>query len=141
MWSDTAVLPFICSLALSISGLEKISIYWIQKIIASTDTIYKQEITNSEEKFIKNGYSKKFVDDIVERSINKNKECINEKLYNSSFKNFLKVPNIGKPSSEYKKKLEKLSNNYVKDFKVIFTTSKVGNYFSNKEQPISRIET
>ena len=64
-----------------------------------------------------------------------------KKLYNSSFKNFLKVPNIGKPSSEYKKKLEKLSNNYVKDFKVIFTTSKVGNYFSNKEQPISRIET
>ena len=53
MWSDAAVLPFKCSLAFSISGLEKISIYLMQKIIASTDTIYKQEITNSKEKLKK----------------------------------------------------------------------------------------
>ena len=28
--------------------------------------------------------------------------------------------------------MEKLLNNYIEDFKAIFTTSKVGNYFSNK---------
>ena len=41
----------------------------IAKIIAPTDTIYKQEITNLKEKLFKNGYPKKFVDDVIERSI------------------------------------------------------------------------
>ena len=104
------------------------------KIIASTDAIFKQEITNLKEKFMKNGYPKKFVDDIIERSINNNKEFTDEKLNSSNFKNILKVPYIGKPSSEYKKKLEKLLNNYIEDFKVIFTTCRVGNYFSNKDK-------
>ena len=34
----------------------------------------------------------------------------------------------------YTKKLEKLLNNYIEDFKVIFTTTKVSNYFSNKDK-------
>ena len=67
-------------------------------------------------------------------SINNSKECTNEKLVSSNFKNILKVLYIGKPSIEYKKKLEKLLNNYIEDFKVIFTTSKVGNYFSNQDK-------
>ena len=46
----------------------------------------------------------------------------------------MKVPYIGKPSIEYKKKLEKLLNSYIEDFKVVFTTSKIGNYFSNKDK-------
>ena len=50
----------------------------------------------------------------------------------SKFKNILKVPYIGKASNEYKKKLEELLTNYIKDFKVIFTTTKVSNYFYNK---------
>ena len=76
----------------------------------------------------------KFVDDVVERSIKNNKEWTNEKPNSSNFKNILKVTYIGKPSSEYKKKLERLLNNYIEDFKVTFTTSKVGNYFSNKDK-------
>ena len=44
------------------------------KIKASTDTIYKQEITNFKEKFRKSCYPNKFVDDVSERSINNNKE-------------------------------------------------------------------
>ena len=78
----------------------------IAKVIAPTDTIYKQEITNLKEKFIKNGYPKKFVDDVIEIPINNNKECNNEKLNSSNFKNILKVSYIGKLSSEYKKKLK-----------------------------------
>ena len=76
------------------------------KIIASTDTIYKQQITNLKEKFIKNCYPKKFVDDVIEISINYSKECINEILNSSNFKNILKVPYIGKPSIVYKKKMK-----------------------------------
>ena len=90
------------------------------KIIASTDTIYKQEITNLIEKFIINCYLKKFFDDVIERSSNNSKECTNEKLNSSNFKNILKVPYIGKPSIEYKKKLEKLLNIYIENFTVIF---------------------
>ena len=45
------------------------------KIIASTDAIYKQDITNFKEKFIKKCYPKKFTDDVIERSINNKKEC------------------------------------------------------------------
>ena len=41
---------------------------------------------------------------------------------------------IGKASNEYKKKLKKLLFNYIEDFKVIFTTTKVSNYFSNKDK-------
>ena len=104
------------------------------KFIASTDTIYKQEIINLKEKFIKNGYPKKFVDDVTERSINNNRECTNKKLNNTNFKNILKEPYIGKPGSECKKKLEKLLNSYIEDFKNIFTISKVGNYFSKKNK-------
>ena len=71
----------------------------------STDAIYKQEITSLKEKFIKNGYPKKFVDDVIERSINSSKECTNEKLNSLNFKNILKVTYIGKPSIEYRNKL------------------------------------
>ena len=39
------------------------------RIIVSTHKIYKQEITNLKEKLFKNGYPKKFVDDVIERSI------------------------------------------------------------------------
>ena len=88
--------------------LKKALILWFlnrAKAIASTDTIYKQKIANLKTKFIKNGYLKKFVDDVIKRSINNNKGCTNEKLNSSNFKNILKVPYIGKPSSEYKKKL------------------------------------
>ena len=104
------------------------------RIIASTHEIYKQEIINLKEKFLKNGYPKKFLDDVIDRSTNLNKDHTNKKLSNSDFKNIIKVPYIGKPSNEYKKKLEKLLNNYIEDFKVIFTTTKVSNYFSNKDQ-------
>ena len=41
---------------------------------------------------------------------------------------------IGKVTFEYKKKLENLITRYVKDFKVIYTTTKISKYFSNKEK-------
>ena len=104
------------------------------KTISSSDALYKQEITNLKEKFAKNGYPKKFVDEIIERFDRNNNNCHNEKLKSSEFRNIIRVPYIGKPSMDYKKKLEKLMRSYVEDFKVIFTTTKVGHYFSNKEQ-------
>ena len=54
--------------------------------MAFTDTIYKQEITKLKEKFMKNGYPKKLVDDVIERSINNNKKCTDEKQNSSNFK-------------------------------------------------------
>ena len=75
------------------------------KIITSNDFSYKQEIKNLKEKSIKSGYLKKFVDDVIERSLNNKKECTNEKPNSLELKNILKVPYIGKPSIEYKKKL------------------------------------
>ena len=117
--------------------MEKSSILWFvnrARIIASTHKIYKQEITNLREKFFKNGYPMKFVDDVIVRSININKDCTKQKLSSSDFKNIVKVPYLGKPSNEYKKKLEKLLNNYIDDFKVIFITTKVSNYFINKDK-------
>ena len=100
------------------------------KTISSSDAIYKQEITNLKEKFAKNGYPKKFVDETLERFDMNNNDYHNEKLNRSDFRNIMKVPYIGKPSMEYKKKLEKLITKYVE---VIFTTTKVSNYFSNKD--------
>ena len=75
------------------------------KIIASTNTIYKQEIANLKKKLIKNCYPKKFIDAVIEISINNNKHCTNKKLNSSNFKNILKVLYIGNLSSKYKKKL------------------------------------
>ena len=72
--------------------------------------------------------------DVIDRSINLNKDCTKKKLSSSDFKNIVKIPYIGKASNEYKKKLEKLLINYIEDFKVIFTTTKVSNYFSNKDK-------
>ena len=46
------------------------------RTIACRHKIYKQEFTNLKEKFFKNGYPKKFINDIIERSININKDCI-----------------------------------------------------------------
>ena len=68
-------------------------------------------------------------------------DCHNEKLKTSDFRNIIKVLYIGKPSIDYKNKLEKLMRNYVEDFKVIFITTKVGNYFSNKEQTPHELES
>ena len=48
------------------------------RIIASTPKIYKQEITNLKELFF-NGYPKKFVNDVINRSININKDCTKTK--------------------------------------------------------------
>ena len=45
------------------------------KIIASTPKIYEKEITNLKEKFFKNGYPIKFVNDVIDRSIYLNKDC------------------------------------------------------------------
>ena len=103
------------------------------KTISSSDALYKQEIINLKEKFVKNGYPKKFVNEIIER-FNMNNNRHNEKLKSSEFRNIIRVPYIGKPSIDYKKQLEKLMRNYVEDFKVIFTTTKVSHYFSNKEE-------
>ena len=63
-----------------------------------------------------------------------NSNCHNEKLKTSDFRNIIKVLYIGKSSIDYKKKLEKLIRNYFEDFSVIFSTIKVSNNFSNKEQ-------
>ena len=41
---------------------------------------------------------------------------------------------IGKVTFGYKKKLENLITKYVNDFKVIYTTTKISKYFSNKEK-------
>ena len=62
------------------------------------------------------------------------REMNNVKLKSSDFRNIIKVPYIGIPGIDCKNKLEKLIRNYVEDFKVIFITTKVSNYFSNKEQ-------
>ena len=75
----------------------------------------------------KNGYPIKLVNDVIDRYINFNKDCTKKKLSSLEFKNIVKVPFIGKASNEYKKKLEKLLNNYIENFKVIFTTTKVSN--------------
>ena len=83
------------------------------KIIASTPKIYEKEIKNLEEKFSFNGYPVKFVNDVIDRSINLNKDCTKKKLTSSDFKNIVKIPYIGKASNEYKKKLEKLLINYI----------------------------
>ena len=104
------------------------------RIIASTPKIYEKEITKLKEKFFKNGYPIKFVNDVTDRSINLNKDCTKKKLSSSDFINIIKVPYIGKASSDYRKKLEKLLIDYIEDFKVIFTTTKVSNYFSNKDK-------
>ena len=104
------------------------------RIKALTPKIYEKEITNLKEKFFKNGYPIKLVNDVIDRSINLNKDCTKKKLSSSDFKNIVKIPYIGKASNEYKKKLEKLLINYIEDFKVIFTTTKVSNYFSNKDK-------
>ena len=45
------------------------------KTISSSDAIYKEEITNLEEKF--NSYPKKFVDKIIERFHMNNSNCHN----------------------------------------------------------------
>ena len=45
------------------------------KTIFSSYTLYKQEITNLKESFIKFGYCKKFVDDIIQRSVNNKDTC------------------------------------------------------------------
>ena len=63
-----------------------------------------------------------------------NSDCHNEKIKRLNFRNIVKVPNIGKPCIDYKTKIEQLVRNYVEDFKVIFSTTEVGKYFSNKEQ-------
>ena len=104
------------------------------KTISSSDAIYKQEITILKEKFAQNGYPKKLVDEIIERFNMNNSNCHNEKLKTSDFRNIIKVLYIGKSSIDYKKKLEKLIRNYFEDFSVIFSTIKVSNNFSNKEQ-------
>ena len=56
-----------------------------------------------------------------------------DELSQSEFKHLIKVPYIGKVTFEYKKKLENLITKYVKDFKVIYTTTKISKYFSNKQ--------
>ena len=104
------------------------------KTISSSDAIYKQEITILKEKFAQNGYPKKLVDEIIERFNMNNSNCHNEKLKTSDFRNIIKVHYIGKPSIDYKKKLEKLMRNYVEDFKFVCSSTEVGNYFTNKEQ-------
>ena len=43
---------------------------------------------------MKNGYPIKFVNDIIDRSINFNKDCTKKKLSSSDFKNVVKVPYI-----------------------------------------------
>ena len=70
--------------------------------------IYEQEITNLKEKFFKHGYPIKFDNDVIDRSINLNKDCTKKKLSSSDFKNIKKVPYIRKAIDDYKKKLEKL---------------------------------
>ena len=44
------------------------------------------------------------------------------------------MPYIGKVTFEYKKKLENLITKHVKDFKVIYTATKISKYFTNKEK-------
>ena len=75
------------------------------KPIFLSDAIYKQEITNLKEKFAQNAYPKKFVDKIIERFDMNNSDCHNEKLKCSDFRNIIKVPYIGKPIIDNKKKV------------------------------------
>ena len=51
-----------------------------------------------------------------------------------SSKILIKVSYIVKVTFEYKKKQENLITKFVKDFKVIYTTTKISKYFSNKEK-------
>ena len=68
------------------------------------------------------------IDEFENKNIN---EC-NNKQFN--FKSTLQAPYIGRPSMEYKKKMEKLLIEQIEDFKIGFTTTKTGIYFNNKDE-------
>ena len=103
------------------------------KKLSSNSIIYNKEVLKLKEKIVSNIYPEKFFTDILRNFEENLSNSPKDKLSQCEFKILIKVPCIRKVTFEFKKKLENLITKYVKDFKVIYTTTKISKYFSNKE--------
>ena len=91
----------------------------------------------------KNGYSYEFLNKIIFNFLNK--KCINSNPLNISLENnykyVFKIPYIAFASLNFKRKLVKLFKNVDININVIFTSTKVGSYFSIKDRTEKYLKT
>ena len=90
---------------------------------------------NMKQIFLKNGYPLNLFENTVNLFLSKKfcTQSIKSNVADRNFEYILKIPYVGKPSFDFKNKMKKI---ILKDFDinidVVFTSFKVGNYFSLK---------
>ena len=110
------------------------------KVICSSNEAFFSEVGKLKEVFWKNGYSKLFFDKIFAYFEQKNSSLINDSIDDPDQRYIIKIPYVGKVSSEFKNKLKLL---FLKDLKVdispVFNSFKISSYFSLKSRSPSRL--
>ena len=110
------------------------------KVICSSNEAFLSEVGKLKEIFWKNGYSKLFFDKIFAYFEQKNSSLINDSIDDPDQRYIIKIPYVGKVSSEFKNKLKLL---FLKDLKVdispVFNSFKISSYFSLKSRSPSRL--
>ena len=106
------------------------------KIISSSDTYFKNEVSKLKEMFFLNGYPRSFFDRAFLKFLDKqSSDCtptVEEDLEVIKKVN-LTIPYIGEPSKKFAKQMTHLfKNTYNVKLQPVFTTTKIGDYFSLK---------
>ena len=107
----------------------------IAKKICSTPSLFENEVNNLRKMFQNNGYPLFFFEKVLEKFLNKQTESVNVNSDENEEFCILKIPFVGEASHTFGNKLKSLFQEKFRiKVKIIFTSFKVGNYFSLKSK-------
>ena len=104
--------------------------------ISSNDSLFNLEINFLRNLFVKNGYPRRFFDRIKNKFVSKlnSNNSDNVPIDEVDRKFVFKIPYVGNPSLLFKRKLVKIFKKCNINIRTIFTSTKVGRYFSLKDR-------
>ena len=100
----------------------------------SSWTSFHCEIEKLKNIFTSNGYPLEFINKIVHDFLNKKFISKNEEVKDERPKITFKIPYIGLPSLQLKRKLKKIFKDINIDINIVFSSTKVASYFSLKDR-------
>ena len=102
--------------------------------ISSDEALFKREINFLRNLFVENGYPSRFFENVKNKFMTKISKSIDRSDHKDTEKKFMfKIPYIGTPSLVFKRKLKKIFRRSNINIVIVFTSTKVGRYFSLKD--------
>ena len=104
--------------------------------ICNNRNSFHNDVENIKSNFVKNAYPPYLIDKVMKKYLDYKFSSNQNKLKDTSFVHYIKLPYIGNLSHHIKTKLSKLCKEFCKEnfnIKLVFNSFKIKNYFSFKD--------